>query len=177
MARRQRIDRFFIGVPPEQAIELTADPARFPEFNPLVEVPDGGRVEVVGNVYHQVMRLGPIRSSTRWETTAVDPPNLADRPRPPLPWATVEDGELPVFGRWVSTSRYDAVPGGTRVTHHLDYGVPDGPIGTVIDIVVMRPLMAVGMGLLGRRLRRWIESATAEHDASIVEAGDGTRAR
>ncbi len=44
-------------------------------------------------------------------------------------------------------------------THHLDYGVPDGPIGTVVDLVLMRPLLTVGIGLLGRRLARWIESA------------------
>jgi len=157
MARRQRIDRIFVRVPPDVVIELAADPSRFPEFNPLVEVPDGGRVDVVGNVYHQVMRLGPIRLPTRWETTAVDPSTLSERPRPAPPWTTVEIGEMPAFGRWVSTSRYEAVPGGTRATHHLDYGVPDGPLGTVVDIVLMRPLLAVGIGLLGRRLRAWIE--------------------
>src|ERR687895_1428819 len=146
MARRQSIDRVLIRVPPERAIELTADPSRFPEFNPLVEVPDGGRVEVVGNVYHQVMRLGPIRLSTRWETTQVDPPNLADRPRPAPPWTTVEVGDLPLVGRWISTSRYEAGRVGTVVTHHLDYGVPVGPIGTVVDLVLMRPLFTVAIG-------------------------------
>jgi hypothetical protein len=158
MARRQRIDRFLIRVPPERAIELAADPSRFPEFNPLVVVPDGGRVEEVGNVYHQVMGLGPIRLSTRWETTRVDPPNLAERPRPALPWTTVEIGDLPLVGRWISTSRYEAVRAGTVATHHLDYGVPDGPFGTVVDLVLMRPLLTVAIGLLGRRLVRWIES-------------------
>jgi hypothetical protein len=157
MSRRQRIDHVIIRVPPEAAIELAADSSRFPEFNPTVEVPDGGRVEVVGNVYHQVLRLGPLQLATRWETTAVDPPNLAERPRPPLPWTTVEVGDLPAFGRWVSTSRYEAIPAGTRATHHLDYGVPDGPLGVIVDVAIMRPLLAVGIGVLGRRLRRWIE--------------------
>ena len=147
-----------ISVAPERAIELAADSSRFPEFNPIVEVPDGGRVDVVGNVNHQVLRLGPMRLATRWETTAVDPPNLGERPRPPLPWTTVEVGDLPLFGRWVSTSRYEATPAGTRATHHLDYGVPDGPLGGVVDVLIMRPLLAVGIPLLGRRLRHWIES-------------------
>src|SRR5918992_684233 len=137
MAPRHRIDRVVLRVPPDVAIELAADPSRFPEFNPIVQVPDGGRVDVVGNVYHQVMRLGPIRLSTRWETTTVDPADLSERPRPPLPWTTVEIGDLPAFGRWVSTSRYEAVPRGTRATHHLDYAVPDGLLGTVVDIAIM----------------------------------------
>ena len=160
MARRQRIDRIRVRVPVERALDLAADPTRFPEFNPLVEVPaESGRVEILGNVYYQIFRFGPARLSTRWETTSVDPVDLADRPRPAPPWTTVERGELPLFGRWISTTRYEATPTGSLLTHHLDYGVPDGPLGGAIDGVLMRPLLSVGFGVLLRRLRRWVESA------------------
>lgn len=158
MAQRRRIDRFLIRVPLERTFELATDPSRFPEFNPLVEVPPGsGRVDVVGNVYYQVFRLGPMRITTRWETTSVDPPDLAEHPRPAPPWTTVEAGDVPILGRCTSTSRYESAPRGTLVTHHLDYRVPDGPLGALID-VVLRPLLAVGLGIAIRRLSRWIES-------------------
>lgn len=35
----RRRDRFLFRVPPEHALELAADPCRFPEFNPFVRVP------------------------------------------------------------------------------------------------------------------------------------------
>jgi hypothetical protein len=158
VGRRQ--DRFLLRVSAERALEIAGDPSRFPEFNPLVRVPEtSGRVEEVGTVYHQVFILGPIRVSTRWETIRVDPPNLADKPRPAPPWATVEVGRLPVFGEWRSTTRYDAVKVGTLVTHDLEYALPDGLVGRVLDLILMRPLLAVALGLLGRRMRRWIEAA------------------
>ncbi|HUG48958.1 MAG TPA: hypothetical protein VMP67_11175, partial [Candidatus Limnocylindria bacterium] len=72
LAGRRR-DLFLFRVPPEHVLELAADPARFPEFNPLVRVPEpAGRVEQVGNVYHQVFVIGPVRLSSRWETVSVD---------------------------------------------------------------------------------------------------------
>lgn len=158
--RIHRRDRFLVRVPPEHALALAGDPNRFPEFNPLVRVPAGsGRVENIGNVYHQVLALGPIRVSTRWETTHVQPADLARDPRPAPPWMTVEAGQLPLFGTWISTSRYEVVTAGTLITHDLEYGLPDGLPGRLADVVLMRPLLSVGMGLLGRRLRRWIEAA------------------
>ena len=156
----RRRDRFLVHVPPERALGIGADPSRFPEFNPLVRVPESnGRVEQVGNVYHQVFTLGPIRVSTRWETVRVDPPTLAERPRPALPWTTVEAGQLPLLGTWISTTRYEAVKSGTLITHDLEYALPDGPAGRFIDLVVMRPLVAVALGILLRRARHWIETA------------------
>ena len=156
----RRRDRFLFRVPPERALELAADPTRFPEFNPFIHVPETtGRVEEVGNVYHQVFALGPIHLSTRWETTSVEPVDLADRSRPAPPWRTVEIGELPIIGIWRSTTRYDAVKAGTLVTHDLEYQLPEGAAGSVLDFFVMRPLLTVGVEWLGRRMRRWIESA------------------
>ncbi len=155
-----RRDRFLVRVPPERAFALAGDPSRFPEFNPLVRVPEGsGRVEHVGNVYYQVLALGPIRVQTRWETTRVEPAELARHPRPSPPWTTVEVGRLPVFGAWISTSRYAAVASGTLITHDLEYGVPDGLPGWIVEVAFMRPLLSVGIGMLGRRMRRWIEAA------------------
>ena len=116
-------------------------------------------MDVVGNVYYQVFRLGPIRLATRWETTSVAPPDLGEPSRPAPPWTTVEAGDLPILGRCISTSRYESAPRGTLVTHHLDYRVPDGPLGAMLDLVVMRPVLAVGLGILIRRLSRWIESS------------------
>lgn len=145
---------------PHLAFELAADPNRFAEFNPVVQVPTrSGRVERMGNVYHQVFACGPIRVSTRWETTGVDPANLADRPLPSPPWTTVEVGELPLFGRWVSISRYDAMPTGRLITHDLEYGVPNGPFGRLLDLVAVRPLLSVSCAFLGRRLRAWNEAS------------------
>lgn len=160
MPRLHRYDRFLVRVPPERAFDLAADPSRFPEFNPLVVVPEReGRVESVGNVYHQVFRVGPMRLSSRWETTQVDPASLADRPRPSPPWTTVEVGEVPLVGRIVSTSRYAAVPAGTLITHDLEYGVPGGLLGRALDLLIARPLLAVGMGFLGPRMCRWLETS------------------
>jgi hypothetical protein len=159
MRRLSRRDRFLVRVPPERAFDLAGDPRRFPEFNPLVDVPEReGRVEEVGNVYHQVFRIGPMRLSSRWETTHVDPPNLAERPRPSPPWTTVEVGDLPIFGQFTSTSRYDAVPAGTLITHDLEYAVPGGLPGRALDLLVARPLLSVGMAFLGRRMCRWLEA-------------------
>ncbi|HUG48031.1 MAG TPA: SRPBCC family protein [Candidatus Limnocylindria bacterium] len=161
LAGRRR-DLFLFSVPPEHVLELAADPARFPEFNPLVRVPEpAGRVEQMGNVYHQVIVIGPVRLSSRWETVSVDPPALAERPRPAPPWTTVEIGRLPIVGTWSSTTRYDAVRAGTRVTHDLEYQLPGGLIGRLVDAVVMRPILTVGFAWLGRRLRRWVENAPA----------------
>jgi hypothetical protein len=156
----RRRDRFVVHVPPERALEIAADPSRFHEFNPIIRVPEtSGRVEQLGNVYHQIFTLGPIHVSTRWETVRVDPPNLADRPRPSLPWTTVEAGQLPVVGTWTSTGRYEAVKAGTLITHDLEYSLPDGLAGRFVDLVVMRPLLAVAFPLLLRRVRHWIEAA------------------
>lgn len=156
----RRRDRFIVHVPPERALEIAADPSRFHEFNPLVHVPEtSGRVEQVGNVYHQVLTLGPIHVSTRWETVDVDPPNLAERPLPPPPWTTVEVGHLPVLGKWTSTGRYEPAEAGTLITHDLEYTVPDGFAGRVLDFVLVRPLLAVGFAVLIRRAQRWIEAA------------------
>jgi hypothetical protein len=69
----------------------------------------------------------------------------------------VEVGELP-FARVVSTSRYDTHPVGTLITHDLEYGVPAGLTGRALDLLVARPLLSVGMGFLGRRMCRWLES-------------------
>lgn len=158
MARKHRRDRFPVGVAPDRAIELAADPTRFGEFNPLVRVPPGsGRVEQIGNVYYQLLGFGPIRLSTRWVTISVDPVGLAHRPLPSPPWTTVEVGQLPLLGRWVSTTRYDSVPSGTLITSDLEYGVPDGLRGRIVDLTLMRPLLSLSLRLLGRRLRRWIE--------------------
>lgn len=158
----RRRDRFVVRARPEHVLDLAANPSRFPEFNPLVRVPDGsGRVEEVGNVYHQVLALGPIRLSTRWETVRVEPPDLHRVPRPAPPWTTVELGTLPLFGTCTSTSRYEAVRRGTLVTHELEYDLPPGVIGRIVDGLVMRPMLAVGFAVLIRRLRRWIESSQA----------------
>lgn len=143
-------------------LDLAANPSRFPEFNPVVRVPErSGRVDEVGNVYHQIAVLGPIRVSTRWETVDVEPPGLQRHPRPEPPWTTVEVGTLPLFGEWTSTSRYEAVPQGTLVTHELQYELPPGLLGRVVDAMVIRPMLAVGFGLLIRRLQRWIEGSKA----------------
>jgi hypothetical protein len=156
----RRRDRVLVHVPPERALEIAADPSRFHEFNPFVGVPEtSGRVEQLGNVYHQIFTIGPIRVLTRWETVRVDPPDLADRPRPSPPWTTVEVGQLPVLGAWTSTGRYEAVKAGTVITHDLEYALPDGLAGRFIDLVLMRPLLAVALGLLLRRARHWIEAA------------------
>lgn len=160
MARLHRHDRWTVRVPPDRAFDLATDPSRFHEFNPLVNVPEReGRVEQVGNVYHQVFRIGPMRLASRWETTHVEPANLADRPRPSPPWTTVEVGDLPFLGRFISTSRYDAVPAGTLITHDLEYGLPGGLPGRVLDLLMARPLIAVGLRFLGRRMCQWLETA------------------
>jgi uncharacterized membrane protein len=154
-----RRDRWLLRVPPEHAFELAADPSRFPEFNPTVRVPaNSGRVEVLGNVYYQLFGIGPLRLTMRWETVAVDPPNLADRPRPSLPWTTAEVGTMPLLGTWRSTSRYDAVTAGTLVTHDLEYELPAGRLGPVVDLM-LRPALGISFEFLARRLKRWIESA------------------
>ncbi len=160
MTAGRRRDRFRLRVPPGRALDLAADPSRFREFNPVVRVPEtSGRVEHLGNVYHQIFTLGPIHVSTRWETVHVDPPTLVGRPRPAPPWTTVEVGQIPVFGECRSTTRYDAVMDGTLITHDLEYALPGGWVGRVLDLAIMKPLLAVGFGFLGRRLRRWIEGA------------------
>jgi hypothetical protein len=158
-ARRSatRRDLFLLRARPDHVLELAADPTRFPEFNPFVRVPpDSGRVEVLGNVYYQLLGIGPLRLSMRWETVAVDPPNLADRPRPSLPWTTVEVGTMRLLGTWRSTTRYEAVAAGTLITHDLEYELPAGRLGSVVDLI-MRPALTVGLAFLGRRLKRWIE--------------------
>lgn len=164
LAGRRR-DRFLFRVPPEHALQLATDPCRFPEFNPFVQVPAPcGRVERLGNVYHQLFGFGPLRLSTRWETTSVEPPNLADRPPPAPPWTTLELGQLPLLGTWRSTTRYDSASAGTLVTHDLEYQLPAGAPGRIIDALVMRPLLGVGFAFLGRRLRRWVEAEWAGRD-------------
>jgi hypothetical protein len=90
---------------------------------------------------------------------SVDPPNLADHHRPPVPWTTVEAGQIPVFGAWTSTTRLESVTAGTLITHDLEYGLPDGLFGRFLDLVLMKPLLTVAFGFVGRRAQRWIEAA------------------
>jgi hypothetical protein len=169
----RRRDRFLVHVPPERALQIAADPTRFPEFNPIIRVPETtGRVEQLGNVYHQDIAVGPVRLSTRWETVEVEPPTLAERLRPALPWTTIEVGRLPLFGLWRSTSRYEGVDQGTVITHDLEYALPDGLAGRVADLVLMRPLLAIGFGFLLRRCQRWIETGEdRSSSASGVTSG------
>lgn len=97
--------------------------------------------------------------SSRRETVRIDPPTIADRPRPAPPWTTVGTGQLPIFGAWSSTSRYETVTAGTLITHDLEYALPERLAGWVVDLVLVRPLLAVSFAPLGRRMRHWIEAA------------------
>lgn len=67
--------------------------------------------------------------------------------------------QMPVLGTWTSTERYEAVKSGTLVTHDLEYALPGGMAGRLLDLVLMKPLLAVALGLAGRRARKWIEAA------------------
>ncbi len=66
-----------INAPPEEVFALMADYERYPEWVVIVEearLVEGQQIEA-GAAYEEVSKLGPKRSTSRWQVTKFEPPH------------------------------------------------------------------------------------------------------
>src|SRR5690242_13443638 len=110
--------------PVEEAFAFFRDPANLVRISPpglhmrLVEGP--AQVELGSRVILQGRRWG-IPQRVVSEITAFEPP------------ATFTDTQVEgPFRKWVHTHRFEAVPGGTRVSDRVEYEPPGGLLGLIV---------------------------------------------
>lgn len=123
-------NRRTIRASPEEVFDLMADYERYPDWVSIVEearLVAGDRMGVDAE-YEEVSRLGPIRLTSTWRTTAFDRPNRQ-----------VHRGRLP-FGPVELTieTRPDG-DGGTTLDHRVELtALPRlRPLGRVLEWVVL----------------------------------------
>jgi ligand-binding SRPBCC domain-containing protein len=122
--------------PVAEVFEFLRRPASLPGLAPpelhlrVEDAPE--RLELGSRLTMLAWRYGIPQRSVH-EITALEPNRLL-----------VEEQREGLFRRWVHTQRFEEVPGGTKVTHEIDFETPGGLLG----------LMATP-GLIERDLR-WI---------------------
>lgn len=140
-----------IQAPPEAVWALLCDARRYPEWIPdtlaILSVSD--EPLAAGSTYRERSRLlGPLSLPSDWRVADFDPPR---RQR--------HDGRM--LGPMSITFEVSPAEGGACFAYNLEYAVPLGPPGRVLDALAVRP-----------RLRRSFQRA-AENLRGIVESGAG----
>jgi ligand-binding SRPBCC domain-containing protein len=109
--------------PVAEVFEFLRRPANLPGLSPpelhlrVTDAPE--RLEVGSRLTLLAWRWGIPQRSVH-EVTALEANALL-----------VEEQREGLFGRWVHTQRLQEVPGGTQVTHEIDFEPPGGLIGLV----------------------------------------------
>jgi uncharacterized membrane protein len=113
-----------INAPPEVAWEIARDPARIPEWNTtVVAVKDvSGPLDQPGTTYTAVSKLVGRPLDVRWRIDNVEPLRRVE--------ATAS---APGGGSARLSVQYGADAGGTTVTVDIDYELPMGFLGDVVD--------------------------------------------
>jgi ligand-binding SRPBCC domain-containing protein len=109
--------------PVAEVFEFLRRPASLPELAPpelhlrVTDAPE--RLELGSRLTMLAWRYGIPQRSVH-EITALEPDRLL-----------VEEQREGLFRRWVHTQRFEEVPGGTKVTHEIDFEPPGGLVGLV----------------------------------------------
>lgn len=148
------------------AFDVGSNPLRFRSFIPFLKTVEASdaRIDHAGVVYTLVFGLlGLHFRAPSWRIEAVRPANLADTPRPDLPWEIVETGLLPGSRavRMRSTTRYEAVGQSSVASHVVTFALPGGRIGGLLDRFIVNPLVRLAMGIVGRRFARYAGSSSS----------------
>ena len=76
------------------------------------------------------------------------------------PWPEVAESDWPIrFMHWVT--RIEPNGGGSRITQTLEYALKFGPVGWVLDALVMKRKLSVTLDDVFTRLARHAEARTA----------------
>jgi ligand-binding SRPBCC domain-containing protein len=70
------------------------------------------------------------------------------------------------FGRWRHIHRFEAVDGGMRMRDEIDYASPFGPLGRLVDAVVLHSYMTRLIERRNTHLRRVAEGQAASAHAA-----------
>lgn len=118
-----------VSCPPERVYGVLADVERLPEFSDMtVAVHNGpGRPVQVGDRFEQVVKLLGRDLESEWHVRALQPPTLLRF-----------EGSAPPGVRATLVERLNPEGDGTRVELDIDYTLPLGILGRVVDAVYLR---------------------------------------
>ncbi len=119
-------ETIFINAKPEQVWELGAKAERLHEWQTnLLEVKDvSGPIDHVAAGYTFVIRIAGRRLEGHWEVTRAEKPRLIEL-----------KGTAPGGGQGTQTITSTSEGGGTRQALELDYELPGGFLGGIVDRV------------------------------------------
>ena len=161
MARLEH--ELFIDAPPERVFRLLAQPERTPEWSPSVvsvRRTDAGPIGV-GSTTESVVRVLGTSQRARGRCTVFDPPRrLAIQSLTNLGAKSLSDTELIPEGR------------GTRLRARLEYSVPGGGLGKLLNKLVAEDQIRQEFE---QGLRRFKTMAEAEAPPRSQEPGAGSR--
>lgn len=146
-----------IEAPPETAWQLGRDPIRIPEWNTTaIEVKDvSGPLDQAGSRFTVVSKIAGRPLDVTWQVDKVDAPRHAETS------ATTPGG-----GHARQVIDYEPDGNGTRVTVDLEYELPMGWFGEMLNKLVAERMIA-------RDVRHSSENfkALVEEEAGVVAAG------
>jgi ligand-binding SRPBCC domain-containing protein len=159
-----------ISAPPEVCFDVSRDVG--------VHIASSRSERVVGGVREGMMQLDDEVTwrarhfGVAWRMTS----KIVEYDRP---HQFVDEMQSGPFGRWRHRHRFDAHGTGTRMVDEVDYASPFGPVGSLVD----RLLMARYMTKLLRRRNRYVRAAAEEIEPGntgsrpVLDAGVAGSAR
>lgn len=142
-----------IAAPAERVWEAFSDPHGWPEWieNTEAILSVEGEPLAEGTTYRErSVVLGPWKSESRWSVTRFEPHRLQ-----------VHEGHLPGVGRLVLTVGFEPADGGTRFSMDLRYGSILGPLGAVLDRLLVNRMMQRSFERSVRSFKAWVEGQPA----------------
>ena len=112
----------------EVVFGVLRDIDRLPEFSDMTVSVEGGpgRPVEVGDTFDQVVKVAGKELDTQWEVVAVEPPHLLQF-----------SGRSVANGRATLIERFTPADGGCRVEMEVDYDLPLGFLGELLDALVV----------------------------------------
>ena len=139
-----------IAAPAAYVFDLLTDTARFPSWKDgVLAVHDApAALDHAGTGYTAAMRAFPIGPTVlcRFEMTRVERPSLL-----------VQHGRTPA-GPTISTDRLRPVRGGTELAVTVEYKLRGGPLGRIVDALIMRRMLARVIGQSLAKLKTLAEA-------------------
>jgi uncharacterized membrane protein len=122
-----------IDAPVDAAWKVGRDATRMPEWNTTaIEVKDvTGPLEQVGSQVTVVSKVAGRLMDVTWRVERVEPPHVVEL-----------SGSAPRGGQARQRVEYEAEAGGTRVTVDMDYELPMGFLGEMLDKLVAERMVA-----------------------------------
>lgn len=122
-----------ISAPAERVWEAFSDPYGWPEWIEGTEamLSVEGEPLAEGTSYRErSVVMGPWKSESRWKVTRFQPHALQ-----------IHEGHLPGVGRLVLTVGFEPVSEGTRFSMDFRYDTMLGPLGALLDRLVVKRMM------------------------------------